>query len=156
MSYMMSCVYDIIYDVMCMWYDMFGVWYPRWYLHWFSPVQMRSRAGSNAARASSNATQFESNAGPARPLRLSVSPDIKIGLQWFITPSSCQASSQMHSHPAPPLQHPCRPLHHTPPESCLGACRSDFCTRSYHSISLLLMYPEYSSSSTFPKTPTMT
>ena len=134
MSYMMSCVYDIIYDVMCMWYDMFGVWYPRWYLHWFSPVQMRSRAGSNAARASSNATQFESNAGPPCRLRLSVCPGIKNLLLWFITPY--QASRWMHSYyyalaflpPSPPSS-----WISPPRSSCLGACWSDFGVRLYHS-----------------------
>ena len=53
----------------------------------FYMMSSLSQPCSNAVQAGSNATQFESNAGPARPLRLSVCPGIKLGLQWFITPS---------------------------------------------------------------------
>ena len=77
----MCFVYDILYDIFS---DSSAAN--------FSPVQM-------LPLASSNATGFESNAGrPARPLRLSVCPGIKIGLQsmqWFIT--LYQASRRMHS-----------------------------------------------------------
>ena len=86
-----------------------------------SPVQMLPRAGSNA-------TRFESKAGPARPLRLSVCPGIKIGLQWFIT--LYQASRKMHSHP-PPIT----PSSSTssPRPSWPGPCLSDFGASIYRS-----------------------
>ena len=49
MSYVMSYDNDVIYDVMCIWYHMFCVWHPIWYLHWFRTVQMLLQVGSNAA-----------------------------------------------------------------------------------------------------------
>ena len=72
MSYMMSCAYAII----CLVYDIFT----DSALFQCCPGQFEC----GPCPRSSNAARFESNAGPARPLRLSVCPGIKIGMQWFI------------------------------------------------------------------------
>ena len=90
-------------------------------------------------RACSNATRIESNAGPARPLRLSVCLRIKIGLQWFI--ALYQASCRMRSPPSS--------LTSSPRLSSLGSCLSDYGASLYCSTSLRLIYPEYSASSVY-------
>ena len=73
-----------------------------------------------------------------------------IGLQWFIT--LYQASRRMNSHPPSPPSSSTS----SPRPSWLGSCMSDFVASLYHSTSLYLIYPEYSASSSFFKTPTMT
>ena len=119
---MISYVHDVIFNVicvcchiwcrvnmisfawcMCIWYHMFGV-YLIWYLHWFRLFLMLSRPPLPGwFKCSPWPVQMQdlacSNAGPARPLRLSVGPGTKIRLPWFITPY--QTSHRMHSHPNP-------------------------------------------------------
>ena len=172
-----SSVYNIIYDILYIWYhirnngyDMcHGICHIWCRVHMMSYVwcimisymissliQPCSNAGPGLFKCSPGPTRFGSNVGPARPE--STLPSvclscIAIGLQWFITPY--QASRRMHLNPPLP---PPTPLSHS---SCLGEYRSDFGARLYRSTSLRLMYTEYSASSNrlhlkFFKTPRMT
>ena len=148
MSYRISCAdeSEMISYVWCM------------IIHMISSLIQPDSNAAPPRRACSNATRFESNAGPARPLCLSVSgcPGIKIRLQMFIT--LYQVSRRVHSHSPLPLSPPSSSIS-SARSSGLGGCLSDFGARLYHwhSTSLRLMYPDYSVSSTFFfKTPTMT
>ena len=104
--------FTVIYDSMCVW---FHVWF---HMHMKSYLlgttsYMISYASINSSRACSNAL-FESNAGPACPLRLFVCPPWHQNrvavVYWSI---SCSLPNALA--PPSPLPHPHWPLRHAPP-----------------------------------------
>ena len=143
-SYMMAYVNDasVIYDVMCIIYHVFCVWYSIWYLQWFFSGQFQPCSNAAPGQLKCNRIWIKCRPPCSSPTsvclswhqnRVAVNAVVYYSISGISQNALASLPSSLTSLPRP---------------SWLGSCLSDFGASLYYPTSLRLMYPEYSASST--------